>query len=197
MSGEGPVPPEQKSYSYRPSLLGAPYEFQLGEQGLDWRVGRRSGAVAWREIERVRMSFRPTGMQRHRFITEIWATGAPKLTVISSSWKSMMVQERLDQPYAAFIVELHRRLAEAQSRAVLTQGTNVLMYWPGLAVFAGVSLALAVLTVRALQAQAYGGALFIVAFLGLFLWRGGDYFRRNRPRFYRAAAPPAELIPRV
>jgi hypothetical protein len=197
MSDEGPVPPDEKAYSYRPSLLGAPHEFRLGEQALEWRVGSRSGAVAWHEIERVRMSFRPTGMQRRRFLTEIWAAGAPKLTVISSSWKSMMVQERLDQPYAAFIVELHRRLAEAQSRAVLTQGTNVLMYWPGLAVFAGVSLALAVLTVRALQAQAYGGALFIVAFLGLFLWRGGDYFRRNRPRFYRAAAPPAELIPRV
>src|ERR1051325_617381 len=181
MSGEGPGPPEEKAYSYRPSLLGAPFEFRLGEHGLDWRVGRRSGAVAWREIERVRMSFRPTGMQRYRFVTEIWAASAPKLTVVSSSWKSMMVQERLDESYAAFVVALHRRLAQAQSRAVFEQGTHAVRYWPGLAVFAGVSLTLAALAVRALQAQAYGGALFIVAFLGLFLWRGGEYFRRNRP----------------
>ncbi len=56
---------------------------------------------------------------------------------------------------------------------------------------------LAFLIVRALQAQANGGALFIAGFLALFLWRGGDFFRRNRPRFYRVDALPAELLPKV
>jgi hypothetical protein len=195
MSGEGPVPPEEKAYSYRPSLLGAPYEFRLGEQALEWRVGNRSGHVPWREVERVRLSFRPVSMQRHRFVAEIWAAGAPKLTVMSSSWKSMMVQERRDESYAGFIAGLHRHLAQAQSRAVFEQGTNPLRYWPGVAVFAAVSLGLAVLVVRALQAQTFGGAIFVAAFLVLFLWRGGEYFRRNRPRLYRADAPPADLIP--
>jgi hypothetical protein len=197
MSGEGQVPPGEITYSYRPSLLGAPYEFRLGEQALEWRVGRRSGAVGWREVERVRLSFRPVSMQRHRFVAEIWAAGTPKLTVMSSSWKSMMVQERLDASYADFIAGLHRHLAQAQTRAVFEQGTNPLRYWPGVAVFAAVSLALAVLTVRALEAQTFGGAIFVAAFLVLFLWRGGDYFRRNRPRRYRVGAPPADLIPKA
>jgi hypothetical protein len=197
MSGEGQVPPGEITYSYRPSLLGAPYEFRLGDQALEWRVGRRSGAVAWREVERVRLSFRPVSMQRHRFVAEIWAAGAPKLTVMSSSWKSMMVQERLDGPYVDFIAGLHRHLAQAQTRAVFEQGTNPLRYWPGVGVFAAVLLALAVLTVRALQAQTFGGAIFVAAFLVLFLWRGGDYFRRNRPRLYRVDAPPADLIPKA
>jgi hypothetical protein len=63
--------------------------------------------------------------------------------------------------------------------------------------FAAVSLGLAVMIVRALQVQATGGAVFITAFLALFLWRGGVFFRRNRPRLYRADAPPAELMPRT
>jgi hypothetical protein len=135
-------------------------------------------------------------MQYYRFMTEIWAAGAPKLTIISTSWKSMMAQERLDEGYAAFITELHRRLAQAQTHARFEQGSNPLQYWPGLAVFAATSLVLAALTVRALQEQAIGGAIFIAGFLALFLWRGGHYLRRNRPRLYRADAPPPELQPK-
>jgi hypothetical protein len=196
MSDDGAVPPQEWTYSYRPSLLGAPYEFRLDERGIDWTVGRKSGHLAWREIDRVRLSFRPASMQPRRFITEIWAAGAPKLTIMSTSWKSMVVQERLDQGYRAFVSELHRRLAQAQTRARFEQGTSPFQYWPGLAVFAGVSLALAALIARLLPAHATSGALFVAAFLALFLWRGGDYFRRNRPRLYRADALPGELLPR-
>ena len=186
------VPP---AYAYRPSLLGAPYEFRIEEQGLAWIVGRKSGRLAWRDVSRVRLSFRPASMQPYRFVTEIWAEDEPKLTVMSTSWKSMVVQERFDRNYVAFISELHRRLAQAQTHARFDQGTNPLRYWPGLAVFVGVSLALAALIARELQAHANSGALFVAVFLALFLWRGGDYFRRNRPRRYRADALPAELLP--
>ncbi|MGH6682798.1 MAG: hypothetical protein ACRECA_02540 [Pseudolabrys sp.] len=196
MNDDSAVPPPENTYSYRPSLLGAPHEFRLGEHGLAWSVGSRSGNVAWREIERVRLSFRPASMQTQRFLTEIWAAGAPKLTIMSTSWKSMVAQERLDQGYTAFVAELHRRLAQAQTRARFEQGTSPFRYWPGLVVFAATSLALALLTARALQEHALGGALFIAGFLAFFLWRGGDYFRRNRPRLYRAEAPPAELLPK-
>jgi len=196
MGDDGAVPPPETTYSYRPSLLGAPYEFRLSEHGLDWTVGRKSGRVAWREVYRVRLSFRPASMQSYRFVTEIWADGAPMLTIMSTSWKSMVVQERFDRPYAAFIAELHRRLAQAQTRARFEQGTNPLRYWPGLVVFVGISFALAVLVARGLQAHATSGALFVAGFLALFLWRGGDYFRRNRPRLYRADALPAELLPK-
>lgn len=197
MNDDSTVPPPENTYSYRPSLLGAPHEFRLGEQGLAWSVGRRSGSLALRDIDRVRLSFRPASMQSHRFLTEIWAAGAPKLTIMSTSWKSMVAQERLDEGYTAFITDLHRRLAQAQTRARFEQGTSPFQYWPGLVVFGGVSLALAFLTARALQEHAIGGALFIAGFLALFLWRGGDYFRRNRPRLYRAEAPPAALLPKA
>ena len=37
--------------------------------------------------------------------------------------------------------------------------------------------------------------LVIAAFLALFLWQGGNFFRRNRPGLYRPDAPPEELLP--
>jgi hypothetical protein len=191
-AGEGAL-----SYSYRPSLLGAPWAFTLGRETLDWQMGRKSGRVALRDIKRLRLSFRPISMQPQRFLTEIWADGAPRLEICSSSWKSMVEQERLDRGYTAFVAELHRRLAQDGAAVRCEQGSDPLLYWPGLAVFAAIALALAALCVRGLQAHTWNGAAIVVAFLLFFLWQAGNYFRRNRPGRYRPDALPPELMPRL
>jgi hypothetical protein len=197
MSGErAGIAAESTAYAYRPSLLGAAWEFKLAGDGIDWSNGRKLGHIPFRTVRRLRMSYRPASMQSHRFMTELWADGAPKLEILSSSWKSMVEQERRDKPYAAFVAELHRRIALAAPPARYEQGSHPLLYWPGLIAFVCVSLGLALLVVRALQADSKGGAAFIGIFLLLFLWQGGNFFRRNRPGVYRPEAPPAELMPK-
>ncbi len=199
MSAEQAVSSPQRSfgYSYRPSLLGAPVEFRLRGDVLDWTSGRRSGHIPLRDVRFVRMSFKPGSMQPYRFVTELWAEGAPRLEIVSSSWKSMVEQERLDAPYVEFVTELHRRIALAGAPASFLQGKPALLYWPGVALFVVVGLLLAALVPRALQAHTIGGAVFILAFLALFLWQGGNFFRRNRPGKYRPDALPPELLPKV
>src|SRR5665647_3730543 len=61
------------TYTYRPSLLGAPWEFKLTGHGIEWSAGRQSGRVAFAKVRRMRMSYRPANMQSYRFVTEIWA----------------------------------------------------------------------------------------------------------------------------
>jgi hypothetical protein len=183
-------------YRYRPSLLGAAHEFKLAGDGIEWSAGARSGRVPFRDVRRVRMSFKPVSMQSHRYRTEVWAEGPLKLEIVSSSWKSMVEQERLDKPYSAFVAELHRRILLAAAPVRFEHGSNQLMYWPGLILFVGVGLGLALLVVRALQTGAMGGAAFIAAFLVLFLWQGGNFFHRNRPGIYRADALPAAVMPK-
>jgi hypothetical protein len=190
-----PAEPASLAYSYRPSLLGAPWEFELAGDSLSFRVGNRAGRIALSDIRRVRMSFRPASMQTQRFLTEIWAQGAPKLEICSSSWKSIVEQERLDRPYAVFVAELHRRLAETGAPARYEQGTNPFVYWPGLAVFIAVALVLAALIARGLQDHAWRGTAVVGAFLAFFLWQAGNYFRRNRPGLYRPDALPQVLMP--
>jgi hypothetical protein len=167
---------------------------------MAWEAGRKSGLIPYRAIRGVRLSFKPASMQTQRYLTEIWAEGAPKLEIVSSSWKSMVEQERLDKTYAAFVTELHRRIAQVEGQGPAPvryeQGSPPLLYWPGLAVFAGVALGLAWLTVRALQSDAMAGAAFIAAFMLLFLWQGGNFFRRNRPGRYRPDALPDVLMPK-
>jgi hypothetical protein len=187
---------EPVAYAYRPSLLGAAWQFRLTGDGIDWATGRKAGHIPFRAVRRLRMSYRPASMQSHRFMTELWAEGGLKLKILSSSWKSMVEQERLDKPYAAFIAELHRRIALAAVPARFEQGSHPLLYWPGLLAFAGVALGLALLVVRALQADSKGGAALIGGFLVLFLWQSGNFFRRNRPGLYRPEALPSELMPK-
>jgi hypothetical protein len=196
MNGESRGAGDPFAYAYRPSLLGAAWEFSLAGDGIDWAAGRKGGHIPFRAVRRLRMSYRPASMQSHRFMTELWADGAPKLEILSSSWKSLVEQERLDGRYTAFVAELHRRIALAAAPARFERGSNPLLYWPGLIAYIGVSLGLALLVVRALQANAKGGAVFIGGFLALFLWQGGNFFRRNRPGRYSPEALPADLLPK-
>lgn len=187
------------TYSFRPSLMGAPRIFTLTDRGIDWSAGNRSGQVRYRDVRRVRLSFKPVTMQPHRFLTEIWAEDAPKLQISSASWKSMVEMERLDRRYAAFVTELHARIARAAPRVPVRyeQGANPFAYWPGVVLYVLVALGLAAVFARALEAHTLGAAAFIGAFVALFLWQGGNFFRRNKPGTYAPDALPDKLVPRV
>ena len=124
------------AYSYKSSLLAAPFEFRLTSDALHWRKGGASGHTLYRNIRRVRLSYRPLTMQNHRFVAEIWSDG-PKLTISSTSWKSMVEHERLDSRYRVFIAELCRRIGTARGQTRLQTGSPPIMYWIGVIVFAG------------------------------------------------------------
>jgi len=191
-----PAGGDNTAYSFRPSLLGAPWQFKLTDDGIEWVTGQRSGRVPFRNVRRLRMSYRPVTMQSQRFVTEVWAEGAPKLKIVSSSWKSIVEQERLDKQYSAFVAELHRRLIRAAAPVYYEQGTPSLKYWLGFAVFAAIVLGLCLLIVRTLLAGSLSGAAFIAGFLALLLWQVGVTFLRNRPGRYRPEAPPAAVMPK-
>src|SRR5690348_9250462 len=138
------------SYSYRPSLLGAEWNLTLAPEGIGFSAGARTGFMRYGAISRLRMAYRPTSMQAARFMTEIWAPGSPPLRVVSTTWKSMVEQQRLDAAYTRFVDALHAHIAAANGKPVCERGRPQLIYWPGIVVFAGVSLGLALLIVRAL-----------------------------------------------
>ena len=188
--------PDDPTYVYKPSLLGAPCQFALRRGGLQWHMANYSGFIRYGDIRRMRMSYRPATMQSQRFVTEIWSSAAPKLQIVSASWRSFMEQERLDTGYTAFVTELHRRLAAAGSAAQFTTGMPLVSYWIGVLVFGAAMLALVGLTVRALQLGEWAAAALIVGFVVVFAFQIGNYFRRNRPGSYRPEAVPASVLPR-
>jgi hypothetical protein len=184
------------TYVYKPSLLGAPFAFRLTPTALAWSKGRFSDRVPYDRIRRLRLSYRPATMQSHRFLAEIWPVSGPKLTISSTSWRSMVEQERQDDAYRAFLTELHRRIAAGGGRPSLEAGSPPLMFWAGVVVFAGAGAALAALTFRALQFGQLSGAAVIGGFLALLGWQVVTFMGRNRPARYRPDAIPAQVLPK-
>lgn len=192
---ESTAPRAVVEYAFKPSLVGAPLALRLTPTALEWSQGRPTGCIPYERIRRVRLSFRPVSMQSQRFVAEIWAEGAPKLTVSSSSWRSIFEQERLDAAYGTFVRELSRRVGAATRAASFESGSPPILYWIGLAAFVVVCLTLAALTTRALQIGALAAAAMVAGFLLLFLWQVGTFFRRNRPGRFDPDRIPAEVLP--
>ena len=183
-------------YFYKPNLVGNPWVFVLRANGIAWELGRRSGLVPYRQIRRVRLSYRPGTMQSYRFLAEIWSEQGPKLQISSTSFRSMMEQARQDAEYAAFVTELHDRLAAAGSTAQFQAGMHPIMYWLGASVFAVIGVVLGGFLLRTLWQGDLTGAAVVAAVIALLVWQVGTIFHRNRPGTYRPDAVPAAVMPR-
>lgn len=185
------------SYAFKPSVVGGWCTFALKPDGLHWQIGARSGRVRYERIRAVRLSFRPVTMQSRRFVAEIWSTDNPKIQIVSVSWRSVVEQVRQDGPYAAFITELHRRLEACDSPAQFSAGLPALTYWFGVATFAAVLIAMAVMVFRTLRLEQWGASAIVAAILVVFAVQIGNYFRRNKPTRYRPDAIPREVLPKA
>jgi hypothetical protein len=183
------------SYAYRASLIGAAHRFELTDAGLSWHVGGRSGVWPTITIASIRLSYRPVSMQSRRFRADIENASRERIAVLSTSWQTVALMAPQDRDYRAFIVELHRRLAQAGSKAVLIGGLGPPIYAAALVLLALVATAMAGLLARALATGEFAGALFLVGFAMLFGWQIGGFIRRNRPRSYRLDDLPKALLP--
>jgi hypothetical protein len=191
-AGEGA--PETR-YAYKASLIGSSHEFELTDAGLSWRVGGRSGVWPYGDIASVRLSFRPVSMQARRFRADIEKAGGARIAILSTTWQTVSLMAPQDHGYRAFIVELHRRMNGAGSKARLIGGIGPTTYAVALAMLALLAIAMLGLLVRALATFEWTGALFLVGFAVLFAWQIGGFVKRNRPRRYSFDALPAALLP--
>jgi hypothetical protein len=195
MSLEEVAGPDPTRYAYKPSVMGAPAEFQLLDGTLEWRSGARSLRIAYADVTSIRMMFRPVTLQSFRFVTEVRSKSGLKLTIASTSWQSMVAHERHDAAYKAFIIELHRRVADANAMVTYRAGSPAFLFWPGAVILAGMLIGTAALAVRATGVGEWQGAAFVVAMLALFSWQAVSFLRRNIPGDYTPEKLPAQVLP--
>jgi len=190
--GEGG--PETR-YAYKASLIGSAHQFELTDAGLSWRIAGRSGVWAYADIAAIRLSYRPVSMQSRRFRADIDKAGGGSIAILSTTWQTVALMAPQDHGYRAFMVELHRRLKDAGSKAALIGGIGPKTYAGSLGLLTVLAIAMLVLFVRALLTSAFSGALFLLGFAALFTWQIGGFVKRNRPRSYDFDHLPAELLP--
>ncbi len=183
------------TYVYKASLVGSAHRFELTDRGLGWHVAGKSGVWPYRDIAAVRLSYRPVSMQARRFRCDIDNVSGARIALLSTTWTTVTLMAPQDNDYRTFIAALHRRLAEAGSRAQLVGGLKPAAYLAGVAFLALVVIAVAGLLVRALLTGEWAGALFLVGFAALFGWQIGGFIRRNRPRRYTFDDLPEALLP--
>jgi len=184
-------------YAYRPSLTGAPVELTMHPDSLEWRSGRYTGSFFYRDVRKVRLTYRPVTTESRRFVAEVWSTSGAKAQVVSTSWRGMVQQDRLDAQYTAFVSELHRRIAAAGAQAEFVCGSPALLYWPGVFIFLGLCVGVIGFAFQAAQVEAWTGFAVVGAMMLFFLWQTGNFFRRNLPGVYRPDALPERVMPPV
>jgi hypothetical protein len=191
------VPPEQAGhrYAYKASLIGSAHLFELTEQGLSWRSGGRTGLWSYADIAGVRLSYRPVSMQARRFRADIRNADGGRLAIFSTSWQTAALMAPQDRDYRAFIVELHRRMAEAGSRATLAGGLHPRLYAAAILCVGLLAVAMTALLLRSVVTGEWAGALFLVGFAALFAWQVGGFLARNRPLIYGFDDLPQALLP--
>lgn len=187
---------EDVTYSFKPSLMGAPQEFRVGTDALYWQVGQYQGRIPYRAIKAVRLSFRPMTMQTQRFVAEIWADDAPKLTVASASVRGIVEMLRQDAAYAAFVRALHWQMTARGAKPQLLAGSSHYLYWPGIVLFGLLGPALIVMLVHSVQAGAGAGAAIVGLVMLYFFSQMAMFFWRNWPSAYDADALPERVLPR-
>jgi len=134
-------------------------------------------------------------MQARRFRADIKSIGGYRVTVLSTTWQTVSLMTPQDHGYRAFITELHRRMAEAGSKAVLVAGIGPKTYLAALAMLTFLAISMIGLFARAVGTGEWYGALFLVGFAALFTWQIGGFVRRNRPRTYDFDHLPEVLLP--
>jgi hypothetical protein len=188
-------PPSGVRYAYKASLIGAAHQFELAGDGLSWRIAGKSGVWPYAGISMIRLSYRPVSMQSRRFRADIENNDGGRIAILSTSWQTAALMAPQDHDYRAFITQLHARMAEAGSSAVLSGGLKPGVYGAAVVLLTLVAIAISGLFMRAVATGEFAGALFLVGFAALFAWQIGGFIRRNRPRAYSFGDLPAALLP--
>jgi hypothetical protein len=195
---ETPTPGERTpfiGYAYKASLIGSAHEFELTDAGLSWQIAGRSGLWRYADIASIRLSYRPVSMQSRRFRADLEKSDGGRIAILSTTWQTVALMAPQDHGYRAFIVELHRRIEAAGSKASLIGGIGPKAYAAALALVTLVAVAMTGLLVRALATSEFSGALFLVGFAALFAWQIGGFVKRNRPCTYSFDHLPDALLP--
>ena len=190
-----PQPVAAPRYAYKASLIGLAHGFELTDKGLSWHLAGRSGLWPYAGIAAVRLSYRPVSMQSRRFRADLETSDGLRLTILSTTWQTAALMVPQDHDYRAFITELHARMRQAGSPAVLRGGLRPRIYRIAVVLLGLVAIAMSALFLRAIVTEHWAGALFLTGFAAWFAWQVGGFVRRNRPRNYTFDHLPGALLP--
>jgi hypothetical protein len=193
-SAEAPAEPVPV-YRYRPRMMGGDVVLALAPDALEWGSGMRTGRLAYGDIKRVRLAFQPSNLMTRRCVCEIWPKSGGKLTVSSSSARSLLDSTDHGPEFRAFVTTLVRKVGEAGGAARLEAGMAAWRWWPMMTVTVVLLAGAFVLGLRALYTGETVFGVAVLGFCALLGWQMGNLIARNRPQIFSPDAVPRGVLP--
>ncbi|MBV8780035.1 MAG: hypothetical protein JO353_01445 [Phycisphaerae bacterium] len=195
-----PSPPadgiaETLTYRFRPRLIGAEFAFRLDPEELAWDWGSRRGRIAYRDIVRVRLGYRPANLAGSRYVAEVWGRDGTKLQIASVTQRSLFDFQNLAAEYRVFIVDLARRIRASGGSCRYDAGFPAWRWWPAVLVAAATMGSAIYVAVRALIGGYFVVSAAVVALGLVFLWQIGLMIWRNRPRNCDPLSISGDVLP--
>jgi hypothetical protein len=183
------------AYAYRPRMLGSGNAFRLGAHSLEWNMGGYPGQIPYPMIATIRLGYRPSNLGSPRFTAEIWPRAGAKIEIASASYKSPVAMEDQGPAFRAFILELHKRVAESGGDCRFEAGFAAWRWWPMVAISAAAAVGLLFVTIQTLRNGDAPTMLLIGGFILLFWWQMWPLITRNRPERYDPRSIPTRVLP--
>lgn len=189
------TPSANPSYRFRPRIVGGEHVFSLTPDALEYESSGRFERIAYRDIARVRLSYRPANMTLYRFVTDIWPREGKKLALVSVSASAPFHFESKGAAYRAFLLELFRRIGTVQPAFRIETGMARWRWLPAAAFGIATLVALLYVLGRALLDAQYSLFAVCLVFGVIFAAQIGTVLFRNRPRSCGIDSVPVEVLP--
>jgi hypothetical protein len=184
-------------YEHRAKPYAQEARFEMKPDVLAVTQGSRSGDFAYRDIELVRLLYKPRNTTNEGYQTKLYRKDWRTVGLTNLTWKSLVDLDRQDADYAVFVRALIARIAAANPGVVLEAGMPRWLYTLTAAAGGIAMIALVLVGIAALRQGGWPMALMTVAIGAYFVWWTWRYLGRNRPRRFRPDAIPADVMPPV
>lgn len=187
-------------YTHRYHGLRKSRSYRLGDNALIWENEGEYGEMRlpYADIAEVRLAYRPSRVQRNRYLAHLTPrTGGKRIDISNSSFEGYGSFTEHNEAYARFITALHERLAEAGTQTRYSKGSTTLGYIGNLVLTAWI---ICMVILAAVLLVAWGLVWIAVIKLALIAFYTPTLFRfiaRARPQSYDPRSIPDGALPTV
>jgi hypothetical protein len=191
-----PAEADPTVYRLRANAFVNPRLYRLTDDALTWEEEDKPlDGVFYDDIAEIRLAFAPTRFATNRYRAQIIFRAGGMAELFNTDYQGIGNFPEQNEAYAAFLRELHRRVAAAGKATVFRMGNSPLGYAMNILltvfIFAMIALAFVLLTMFGLVWIAAVKLAILLYFIPTLI----RYIRRAKPAAYDPLAVPAEVLP--
>ncbi|MCB1479311.1 MAG: hypothetical protein KDJ62_10670 [Rhodobiaceae bacterium] len=185
------------TYTHTYHFFRKPRSYRLTGSALTWTDEGEAGmkSLPYSQIKEVRLAYRPSRVQRNRYLAHIVPKSGKRIDISNSTFKGFGDFVEHNEEYSAFIRELHRRLVEMRTDATFHKGSSWLGYIGNMIL----TVWIAAMVVLAFFLLTLTGVLWIavikLAIIAFFIPTLIRFMLRSRPQTYDPREIPEGALP--